>query len=74
MRRQRGLVLVLVIDEVQMGSDTETLARVCHDFDVANLRELEDEVREATDQAIRQLRLRSAFGEVIRRAVAQGAR
>ena len=68
-KRRRGFVLVLIVDEKQVASDNDSIARVCRDYDVATDAELEGEVIDATIMAIRQLRLRSAFGRVLVRAL-----
>jgi hypothetical protein len=59
----------LIVDEKQVASDNDSIARVCRDYDVATDAELEGEVIDATIMAIRQLRLRSAFGRVLVRAL-----
>ena len=66
--RAKGFVLVLVVDQGQAGDDHDSLARVCHDYDVESIAELQEEIRVAAEQACNQLALSDALRTVIRRA------
>jgi hypothetical protein len=66
--RAKGFVLVLVVDQGQAGDENDSLARVCHDYDVASIAELQREIRVATEQACNQLLLGEAMVMLLRRA------
>jgi hypothetical protein len=69
-QHHRGFVLVLVVDAKQATSDEDAIVRVCHDYDVTELSELEIVVADASTAAVNQLRLRAALGAVLARATA----
>ena len=66
--RAKGLILVLVIDQAQMDDPHATIARVCRDYDVADLEELAADLALAAEQAANQVRLNLAFRDVLTRA------
>jgi hypothetical protein len=67
MPRQRGLILVLVVDDSQMASEHETIARVCRDYDVSDAEVLAGELALAAAQAANQVRLYSAARDLVER-------
>lgn len=66
--RQKGFVLVLVVDGAQASGDHDAIARVCNDYDVQCADGIAAEIRAAAERACNQLALRSAMGRVLRRA------
>jgi hypothetical protein len=65
--RAKGFVLDRLVDPGQAGDDHDSLARVCHDYDVGSIAELQEEIRVAADQACNQLALSEALRDVVRR-------
>jgi hypothetical protein len=63
-QHQRGFLLVLVIED---GEEGETSARVCRDYDVTTVDELEQDLALAAAQTANQLRLRAAAERLLKR-------
>lgn len=57
----RGFVLILVVDESQTESSSDSLVRVARDYDVPSYVELDQEVLAAAQQAVNQLALGRAW-------------
>jgi hypothetical protein len=66
--RAKGLILVLVVDESRIDDPHASIARVCRDFDIADIDELAGDLAIAAAQAANQVRLRAAMLGLLARA------